>query len=154
MYILTVLFGTFILIRVIVVLRVGPVGLSALFKLLICLLDTIFDKFVPEAGKCHCRIFSICIFSTILRLMNLIPWRRGSLEPSPRGPFDLSALFRFVSLLDFFGFPIWIRATYWDLGGGCWIGRIFEKYSKVRFFFLRTKIPNKIRTRVLRRTEA
>ena len=64
--------------------------------------------------------------------MLLIPQRRGSLEPSPRGPFGLSALFRFMLLLDFFGFPLGTRATYCVVGGGWWVGRIFEK-SPLRF---------------------
>ena len=60
--------------------------------------------------------------------MLFIPQRRGSLEPSPRGPFGLSALFRFMLLLDFFGFTLGTRATYCVVGGGWWVGRIFEKY--------------------------
>ena len=50
------------------------------------------------------------------------------LEPSPRGPFGLSALFRFLLLLDFFGFPRGTRVTYCVVGGGWWVGRIFERY--------------------------
>ena len=59
------------------------------------------------------------------RLKHLIPPRRGSLEPSPRGPFGLSALYRFVLLLDFFGFPLGTRLTYCVVGGG-W-GVFFKK---------------------------
>ena len=47
-----------------------------------------------------------------------IPQRRGSLEPSPRGPFGLTALFRFMLFLDFFGFPLGTRATYCVVSGG------------------------------------
>ena len=47
-----------------------------------------------------------------------IPQRRGSLEPSPRGPFGLSALFPLMLFLDFFGFPLGTRATYCVVGGG------------------------------------
>ena len=50
------------------------------------------------------------------------PQRRGSLEPSPRGPFGLSALFRFKLLLDFFGFPLGTRATYCVVGGWWVVG--------------------------------
>ena len=52
-----------------------------------------------------------------------IPQRRGSsLEPSPRDPFGLSALFLFKLLLDFFGFPLGTRATYCVVGGAWWAG--------------------------------
>ena len=73
----------------------------------------------------------ICVsLKIVLRNGNtlFIPQRRGSLEPFPRGPFGLSALFRFMLLLDFFGFPLGTRATYCVVGGGWWVGRIFEKY--------------------------
>ena len=68
-------------------------------------------------------------YNSLSRILYLlIPQRRGFLEPSPRGPFGLSALFRFMLLLDFFGFPLGTRATYCVVGGGWLVGRIFEKY--------------------------
>ena len=64
----------------------------------------------------------------------LIPQRRGSLEASPRGPFGLSALIRFMLLLDFFGFPLGTRATYCVVGGG-W-GVFLRNIKKKQLFFL------------------
>ena len=61
----------------------------------------------------------------------LIPQRRGSKEPSPRGPFGLSALFHLMFFL-FFGFPLGTHVTYCVVGGGLlagdrwWVRRIFD----------------------------
>ena len=41
----------------------------------------------------------------------------------------MSALFRFMLLLDFFGFPLGTRATYCVVGGG-WVGRILVYLAK------------------------
>ena len=71
-------------------------------------------------------------YATVKQLL-FIPQRRGSLEPSPRGPFGLSALFRFMLLLDFFGFPLGTRATYCVVGGG-W-GVFLRNIKKKHFFF-------------------
>ena len=58
-----------------------------------------------------------------------MPQRRGSLEPSLRGPFGLSCLLHIVLLALFFAFPLEIRATYCVVGGGWWMGRIKNTYG-------------------------
>ena len=66
----------------------------------------------------------------------LIPQRRGSLEPSPRGPFGLRALFLFMLFLDLFAFPLGTRATYCVVGGGWVGGAYFGVFSKRRIILL------------------
>ena len=69
-------------------------------------------------GECLKELYEGFLWLSVSLLPYVIPQRRGSLEPSPRGSFGLSALFRFTLLLDFFGFPLGSRATYCVVGGG------------------------------------
>ena len=64
----------------------------------------------------------------------LIPQR--TLEPSPRGPFGLSALFLFMLFLDLSAFPLGTRATYCVVGGGCVGGAYFGVFRKRRNILL------------------
>ena len=56
---------------------------------------------------------------TILESVYFMPQRRGSLEPTPRGPFGLSALFHYV-IVGFFWFspkgPVPL-IVWWVVGG-------------------------------------
>ena len=77
-------------------------------------------------------------FNLLLRiqrkiLSNFIPQRRGSSEPSPRGPFGLSALFHFMLLVKFW--LVFPRNPSHLLCGGWWVvvgGAYFGLFSKRR----------------------
>ena len=68
------------------------------------------------------------IFSRVLKV--LIPQRRGSLEPSPRGFFWFEySLSLYVIGQILFGFPLGTRLTY-SVVGGWWVGRILAYLAK------------------------